>query len=98
MRSLTLGPLGNEEIQGLLLQLAKAGPESAGDLGVSGEQPEGSDQARSGLRRLGEWLAAETGGQPFYLAETLKALIEEEKSSWYGSVRTEGSFWGLAPP
>jgi hypothetical protein len=26
---------------------------------------------------LGEWLAAETGGQPFYLVETLKTLLEE---------------------
>ena len=30
-----------------------------------------------GLKQLGERLAAETGGQPFYLVETLKVLLEE---------------------
>jgi DNA-binding SARP family transcriptional activator/tetratricopeptide (TPR) repeat protein len=72
VRSLALGPLGNEDVEGLLLRLARVGSESVGD-------PEGSDQARPGLQRFGEWLAAETGGQPFYLLETLKALIEEGK-------------------
>jgi predicted ATPase len=28
------------------------------------------------IKTLGEWLFAETGGQPFYLMETLKALLE----------------------
>ena len=32
-----------------------------------------------GLESLGGWLALETHGQPFYLVETLKALLEEEK-------------------
>jgi hypothetical protein len=30
-----------------------------------------------GLKQLGERLAAETDGQPFYLVETLKVLLEE---------------------
>jgi predicted ATPase/DNA-binding SARP family transcriptional activator len=75
VRSLTLGPLGNEDIEGLLRQLARAGSKPAGAL----EKPEGSDGAEPGLESLGEWLTAETGGQPFYLVETLKALLEDGK-------------------
>src|SRR5215203_4247888 len=75
VRSLTLGPLGNEDIEGLLRQLARAGSKPAGAL----EQPEDSDRAEPGLESLGEWLTAETGGQPFYLVETLKALLEDGK-------------------
>jgi predicted ATPase len=44
-------------------------------VGSQGE-PGDSNEARSELVRLGGWLAAETGGQPFYLVETLKALLE----------------------
>ena len=29
------------------------------------------------IKTLGQWLFAETGGQPFYLMETLKALLEQ---------------------
>ena len=75
VRSLDLGPLKDKDVEVLLRRLAGA----AGDPEGSGEEPEGSDHARSELERLGEWLAAETGGQPFYLLETLKALIEEDK-------------------
>jgi DNA-binding SARP family transcriptional activator len=66
VRSLTLGPLGDEEVKGLL-----------GRLGKTDSKPEGSDGAEPELESLGEWLAAETGGQPFYLVETLKALLEK---------------------
>lgn len=31
---------------------------------------------------LARWLHAETGGQPFYLAETIKALVDKEKLVW----------------
>src|SRR3954466_3338798 len=41
------------------------------------EGPGGSNEAESGLGRLAVWLSAETDGQPFYLVETLKALLEE---------------------
>jgi predicted ATPase len=75
VRSLILGPLGNEDVEGLLRRLAGAGSMPAGAL----EEPEGSDRAESKLGSLGEWLAAETGGQPFYLVETLKALLEDGK-------------------
>lgn len=75
VRSLELGPLGDEDVEGLLRRLGRDGsskpagaPEELGD----------SNGAELELKRLGEWLAAETDGQPFYLVETLKALIEEE--------------------
>jgi predicted ATPase len=77
VRSLDLGPLKDKDVEVLLRRLA--GGAGRGVPEGSGEEPEGSDHARSELERLGEWLAAETGGQPFYLLETLKALIEEEK-------------------
>ena len=74
--SLVLGPLGKDDVEGMLRRLAKVGSASAG---TSEEEPVGSDQARSELQRFGERLVAETGGQPFYLIETLKALLEEGK-------------------
>jgi DNA-binding SARP family transcriptional activator/tetratricopeptide (TPR) repeat protein len=72
-RRLTLGPLGDEDVKGLLGRLGKTYSKPAGAL----EKPEGSDGAQPELESFGEWLAAETGGQPFYLVETLKALLEE---------------------
>ncbi len=72
-RSLTLTPLRTEDTKGLLKRLTRGEVEPAGspvDTGVS-------DEERSELERFGGWLAAETGGQPFYLVETLKALLEE---------------------
>jgi DNA-binding SARP family transcriptional activator/tetratricopeptide (TPR) repeat protein len=75
LRSLTLGPLENEDIKRLLGHLRKTDSKSGGVL----EEPEGSDGAELELESLGEWLAAETDGQPFYLVEMLKVLLEEEK-------------------
>jgi DNA-binding SARP family transcriptional activator/tetratricopeptide (TPR) repeat protein len=72
-RSLSLPPLRNEDIEGLLRRLTRAEEEL---IGSSGE-PGTPNEARSELERFGAWLAAETGGQPFYLVETLKALLEE---------------------
>jgi DNA-binding SARP family transcriptional activator len=71
-RSLTLGPLGNEEVEDLLRRLTGVEPRPAGPP----KNPEVPNEARSGLRSFGEWLALESGGQPFYLTETLKALLE----------------------
>ncbi len=71
-RSLTLGPLENEDVEDLLRRLTGAEPRPAG----TSKNPEVSNEARSGLRSFGEWLASESGGQPFYLTETLKALLE----------------------
>jgi len=78
LRSLTLGPLRDEDVEGMLRRLARragsskpaGAPEEAG--GSNGAEPEL-------LKRFGERLTAETDGQPFYLAETLKALLEEGK-------------------
>ena len=72
-RSLTLGPLRDEDVKGLLGHLGKTDSKPGGTL----EEPEDLDGAESGLEALGEWLAAETAGQPFYLVETLKTLLEE---------------------
>jgi DNA-binding SARP family transcriptional activator len=73
VRNLTLGPLGDEEVKTLLRRLGKPDSKLAGAL----EKSEDPDGAESELESFGEWLAAETGGQPFYLVETLKALLEE---------------------
>jgi predicted ATPase len=77
MRSLSLGTLAEEDVEGLLKQLAtRAGSSSKPPVGAL-EEVGGSSGVESGLKRLGERLAAETDGQPFYLVETLKALLEE---------------------
>jgi DNA-binding SARP family transcriptional activator/tetratricopeptide (TPR) repeat protein len=75
MRSLALGPLGNEDVKRLLGRLGRT--DSTPDEALEG--PGGSNEAESGLGSFVKWLAAETGGQPFYLVETLKALLEEGK-------------------
>src|ERR671921_289563 len=48
-------------------------------IAAGAEEPGDSNGAEPELKRLGERLVAETDGQPFYLVETLKALLEEEK-------------------
>jgi len=59
---LQLGPLTAEDILRLLQAFGGKG---------------GKDGGRSaGLERFGQWLFAETEGQPFYLMETLKILLE----------------------
>jgi predicted ATPase len=73
VRSLALGPLGDEDVERLLRRLARTGSKPTG----APEEPGGSNGAEPELKRLGERLTAETGGQPFYLVETLKALLEE---------------------
>jgi DNA-binding SARP family transcriptional activator len=84
LRSLTLGTLGEEDVEVLLGRLAtracsSSKPPAAMALEEVGAQPRGLNRAEAppGLKRLGERLAAETEGQPFYLVETLKALLEE---------------------
>jgi DNA-binding SARP family transcriptional activator len=74
-RNLILGPLRHEDVEALLRRLAKAGSKPTG----APEGSEVSDELRSELECFGKWLAAETEGQPLYLVETLKALLEEEK-------------------
>src|SRR6266849_2828789 len=59
---LQLGPLTTEDILRLLQAFGGKG---------------GKDGRRSAdLERFGQWLFAETEGQPFYLMETLKVLLE----------------------
>jgi hypothetical protein len=75
VRNPILGLLRHEDVEALLQRLAKAGSKPAG----APEDSEDSDELRSELECFGKWLAAETEGQPLYLVETLKALLEEEK-------------------
>ena len=79
VRNLSLGSLRTEEVEGLLWRLAGADSKAVGAPQQPDKISEGSDQSRSELKQFGRWLAAEIGGQPFYLIETLKALIEEGK-------------------
>ncbi len=61
---LQLGPLTSEDILRLLEAFGGAG---------------GTDERRAAdLERFGQWLFAETEGQPFYLMETLKFLLERD--------------------
>jgi DNA-binding SARP family transcriptional activator/tetratricopeptide (TPR) repeat protein len=78
VRSLTLDPLRNEDVEGLLGRLARAGSSkpAGAPLKEPEEEPRVSKGAEPELKRLGERLALETDGQPFYLVETLKALLE----------------------
>jgi DNA-binding SARP family transcriptional activator/tetratricopeptide (TPR) repeat protein len=76
VRNLTLGPLGNEDVGGLLRRLARAESTSPA---WAPEQPGGSNGAQYEQEHFVERLLAETGGQPFYLVETLKALLEAGK-------------------
>jgi DNA-binding SARP family transcriptional activator len=59
---LQLSPLTAEDIQRLLHVVGGEGGED--------------EQQEADLERFGQWLFAETEGQPFYLMETLKVLIE----------------------
>ncbi|HWE61312.1 MAG TPA: AAA family ATPase, partial [Chloroflexota bacterium] len=63
---LTLGPLTPSATTRLVAALA--GTE------LPGAQPNAGESAET---RFGAWLAAETGGQPFFIMETLRALLEE---------------------
>src|SRR6202011_4162452 len=59
---LQLGPLASEDIVRLLQTFAEAG-------GKDG-------RSAANLERFGQWLFGETEGQPFYVIETLKVLLE----------------------
>ena len=76
------------------------------------EEPRTSNGAEPELiKRFGERLAAETDGQPFYVVETIKALLEEGKLLIHSpaegeqhivevvgsALRVESSFRGLLP-
>jgi DNA-binding SARP family transcriptional activator/tetratricopeptide (TPR) repeat protein len=76
LRSMTLGTLTDEEVVGLLTQLATRASSSKPPAGAL-EEARDSKGVELGLKQLGERLTAETEGQPFYLVETLKVLLEE---------------------
>ena len=76
LRSMTLGTLTDEEVEELLVRLATRTGSSKPPAGPL-EETRGSNEVELGLKQLGKRLAAETGGQPFYLVETLKVLLEE---------------------
>ena len=75
VRGVSIGPLQGEDVEEMLRRLARGGPGPAN----APEDPEDPEEARSELERFGRWLAAESGGHPFYLVETVKALLEEGK-------------------
>ena len=75
LRSLSLDTLAEEDVEELLRRLATGVGSSR--LAAASEEPRASTGAGPGLKRLGERLATETDGQPFYLVETLKVLLEE---------------------
>ena len=75
VRSVSVHPLGSDDVEGMCRRLAGLGSKPAG----IPEEPWSLNGASSDLEQLGRWLAAETGGQPFYLVETFKALLEEGK-------------------
>jgi predicted ATPase len=76
LRSMTLGTLTDEEVEGLLTRLGTR-TSSSKPPAEPLEETRGSNEVELGLKQLGERLAAETDGQPFYLVETLKVLLEE---------------------
>lgn len=91
-----LGPLASEDIVRLLQTFAGAG---------SGDERQAQD-----LKRLGQWLFAETEGQPFYVIETLKVLLERgalpshlnDEGEWTidftAAIEHEAVVRGLFPP
>ncbi|HEY6405998.1 MAG TPA: AAA family ATPase, partial [Ktedonobacteraceae bacterium] len=96
---LLLGPLSAEASMQLLRFLGKRGQ----------EKETLQERTSPDLERLGQWLFAETGGQPFFLMETLKALLEEglltlrltESRQWVidlESAASRESHWGALLP
>jgi DNA-binding SARP family transcriptional activator len=93
LRQVTLQPLS----QAQTLQLLEALVGERGESGGAGPTSAGSEPALTSerpLARLGDFLFAQTGGQPLYLLETLKLLREREwLVPWLGA---EG-IWRLEP-
>ena len=80
LRSLSLDLLAEEDIEGLLWRLGRRADSKPPPAGAALEEQGASNGAEAhGLESFGGWLALETHGHPFYLVETLKALLEEEK-------------------
>ena len=62
VRKLSIGPIGEEDTLELVRRLV-------------GENQQ--EQLSPELERLGRWLYAETGGQPLFITQTIKSLVEE---------------------
>ena len=73
---LELEHLAPEETLGLLRTLIGKSPKGAKNLRTNGTAGAG-EPSEADLRRLGLWLYEETGGQPLFLAKTLKLLSEK---------------------
>lgn len=77
---LELGPLSQDDTFALIRGLTRGGP----------EYPE---PASRGVEEFARWLFAETGGQPFFVSETLRALLERGALA---RVTLERGTWGIA--
>ena len=77
--SLSLDLLADEDIEGLLWRLGEEADSKPPPAAAALEEQGASNGAEAhGLESFGQWLALETHGHPFYLVETLKALLEEK--------------------
>jgi DNA-binding SARP family transcriptional activator len=90
MRRVVLGPLTEEETVRLLWSLAS--PER-----------EGEEETSRLLERFGGWLHNETGGQPFFLSESLSALVERgvlvrQRDAGRWTVDVGAAPGGMVPP
>lgn len=85
LQRLSLTSLSAQAIQTLISRL-----QGQIDLAPQTRQPEENQQTR-----LGHWLYRETGGQPFYLLETLKSLLNQGILAWQ---LDEESRWLLELP
>ena len=72
LTTLILHPLTQEDTLRWVKALTQARSRPAG-----AAAPGGRESRDSILDEFGTWLFAQTGGQPFYIAETLKALLEQ---------------------
>ncbi len=71
MTSVTLDSLTLQEVVQLVQTLA------SGETTTTGRRSTTGEDTAARLERFGGWLFAETNGQPFYVAETLNALLEQ---------------------
>jgi hypothetical protein len=94
LTALVLTPFTKGEMQRFVQALAWAEQQEVEHNSSTDRCPEsrGSSTFREHLASLANWLYAQTGGQPFYLAETLKGLLE--RAIIVPSLQENGT-WGL---
>jgi DNA-binding SARP family transcriptional activator len=83
-----LGPLSLADTLHLLKRMG----------GVGREVPHPPDDAAAGLDGFARWLFAETGGQPFFLTEMLRALVERGVLDLAAVVGEPTGLRGFLPP